>query len=78
MNCKPLYMFTIHTERPAFWPLQRLGKKNQYSMITGKRQGGGVCLYINKRWCNSVIVRETFCTQDIELLSVSLRPFYLP
>lgn len=47
-------------------------------VITGKSQGGGVCLYINERWCNSVIVRESLCTQDIELLSVSLRPFYLP
>ncbi len=38
------------------------------SPITGKRQGGGVCLYINKRWFNSVIIRETLCTQDIEFL----------
>lgn len=42
------------------------------SLITCKSQGGGVCLYIHKRWCNSVILRETLCTQDIELLSVSL------
>lgn len=40
--------------------------------------GGGVCLYVNKRWCKSVIVREKFCTADVELLSVSLQPHYLP
>ncbi len=47
---------------------------------TGKATGGGVCLYVNERWCNikSVIVRERLCTPDIELLSVSLRPPYLP
>ena len=45
---------------------------------TGKSSGGGVCLYINQRWCKSVIVREKLCTADLELLSVSLRPPYLP
>lgn len=46
--------------------------------VTGKSLGRGVCLYVNKNWCKTVIVRETLCTKDIELLSVSLRPFYLP
>lgn len=45
---------------------------------TGKSRGGGVCLYVNKRYCSSVTVRERLCTPDVELLSVSLRPFYLP
>ena len=35
----------------------------------------GVCLYVNKRWCKTAIVREH---SEIELLSVSLRPLYLP
>ena len=49
-------------------------------VITRKSIGGGVCLYINERWCNtkSVTVRERLCTPDVELLSVSLRPGYLP
>jgi len=38
---------------------------------TGKSSAGGVCLYINERWCKTVIVREKLCTADIELLSVS-------
>ncbi|KAK7884958.1 hypothetical protein WMY93_028081 [Mugilogobius chulae] len=46
--------------------------------VTGKSLGGGVCLYVNKNWCKTVVVRETLCTPDIELLSVSLRPYYLP
>lgn len=45
--------------------------------VTGKSLGGGLCLYINKRWCSTVIIRESLCTPDIELLAVSLRPFYL-
>ena len=48
------------------------------SEVTNKTQGGGVCLYINQRYCTSVTVRERICTPDVELLSVSLRPFYLP
>lgn len=45
-------------------------------MVTG--ESVKVCLYVNKSWCNMVVVRETLCTPDIELISVSLRPFYLP
>lgn len=46
--------------------------------ITGKSHGGGVCLYINRRYYNTIVVRERLCTPDIELLTVSLRPHYLP
>lgn len=46
--------------------------------VTGKSQGGGVCLFVNERWCKNVLVRECVCTKDAELLSVSLRPPYLP
>ena len=45
---------------------------------TGKEPVGGVCFYVDKKWCNTVFVREALCTPDIELLSISLRPFYLP
>lgn len=45
--------------------------------VTRKSQGGGVCLYVNRCYCTSVTVRECICTPDVELLSVSLRPFYL-
>lgn len=44
--------------------------------VTGTSLSGVVCHH--KNWCKTVIVRETLCTRDIELLSVSLRPFYLP
>lgn len=27
--------------------------------VTGKSQGGGVCLYVNQRWCKNITVRET-------------------
>ena len=48
--------------------------------VTTKQRGGGVCLYVNERWCNreSVTVKAQLCTPEVELLSVSLRPKYLP
>ena len=45
---------------------------------TGKEKGGGVCYYVNELWCKTVSVCEQLCTTDIELLSLSLRPLYLP
>lgn len=47
---------------------------------TGKKQGGGVCLYVNDRWCHPchVTVKERVCDPNIELLTVSCRPYYLP
>lgn len=46
--------------------------------LTCKQLGGGVCLYVNKSWCTTAVVREELCNADIKLLTVSLRPFYLP
>ena len=46
--------------------------------VTGKSRGGGVCVFVNNRWCTNTTVKENLCSPDIELLSISLRPFYLP
>lgn len=48
--------------------------------ITGNSRGGRVGLFIQDDWCwrESVVVRESLCTPDIELLCVSLCPYYLP
>ncbi len=64
---------TLHIN--GFAPPLRLDRD---SKLTGKQHGGGVCLYLNTSWCSTIIVREKLCTTDIELLAVSLRPFYLP
>ncbi|XP_077981372.1 uncharacterized protein LOC144436447 [Glandiceps talaboti] len=46
--------------------------------VTGKAIGGGVCIYVNAKWCKEIQVRESICTKDIELLCMSFRPYYLP
>lgn len=53
-------------------------RMDRVAATTGKSRGGGVCLYVNERWSKTTLVREKLCTKDIELLSVSMRPFYLP
>lgn len=53
-------------------------RMNRSLEITGKSRGGGICLYVNQRYCNDVVIREKICTTDVELLTISLRPFYLP
>ena len=45
---------------------------------SGKQTGGGVCMYINDRWANNWTVKKKLCTPNIELLTVGVRPFYLP
>lgn len=47
---------------------------------SGKTKGGGVCVFINNRYCNPahITVKHKLCTKDIELLSVNLRPYYMP
>jgi hypothetical protein len=45
---------------------------------SGKKIGGGVCMYINSRWCSQVTVKAQTCTPNYELLQLQCRPFYLP
>lgn len=47
---------------------------------SGKQEGGGLILLANNKWCNPThaIIKEQICNKDIELLAVSLRPYYLP
>ena len=47
---------------------------------TGKERGGGVCLYVSEKFCDraNVTVKQRMCTPELELISVSLRPRYLP
>ena len=45
---------------------------------SGKSRGGGVAWYINESWCSNITIKDSICSNNIELLSISLRPFYLP
>ncbi|GFS24505.1 endonuclease domain of the non-LTR retrotransposon LINE-1, partial [Elysia marginata] len=45
-----------------------------------KTRGGGVCLYVNHRWANpnNSHIKLTACSPNLEILTVNIRPFYLP
>ena len=45
---------------------------------SGKHHGGGVCVYINNKWCNNYKVLLCSCTENIEVLSILCRPYCLP
>lgn len=49
-------------------------------VIICKKVGGGVCVYVNDKWCHPrhVMVKERVCDSNVELLAVSSRPYYLP
>ena len=55
-------------------------RSDRDSKACGKRSGGGIALLVNNRWCNPkhATIKERICNKDIELLAVSLRPYYLP
>ena len=46
--------------------------------LTGKELGGGICFLINNRWCTDCSVLSTFCSSDLETITLQCRPFYLP
>ncbi|KAL6481971.1 hypothetical protein MHYP_G00100510 [Metynnis hypsauchen] len=45
---------------------------------SGKNKGGGVCIYVNNRWCTDVKTVGKHCSADLELLMVKCRAFYTP
>ena len=47
---------------------------------SGKKNGGGVCLLVNEKWChqNNMSVKHKVCPPNFELLTVSVRPYYIP
>ncbi len=50
------------------------------SAEAAKNKGGGVCFFINKKWCDSrnISILSRSCSPHLEHLSIICRPFYLP
>ena len=46
---------------------------------SGKKQGDGVCVFVNKKWShpNTVTVKHKHCSPAVEMLAVSIHPYYL-
>ncbi len=48
------------------------------SSLSGKTRGGGLCVYINKEWCNNAAVLSKHCSSLVEFMVVKCQPFNLP
>ena len=53
-------------------------RQDRSKQATNKSRGGGLCMYVNKRWCQNYQLKQTVCDPNIELICVALRPYYLP
>ncbi len=58
--------------------LHRLTCCRVYRDSSSKTRGGGLCVYINKEWCNNAAVLSKHCSLLVEFMVVKCRPFYLP
>ena len=45
---------------------------------SGKEKGGGLRVYVNKKWCINFNIKYKMCSALLEILVVNCRPFYLP
>jgi hypothetical protein len=47
---------------------------------SGKTRGGGVCLFVNNRWCVMSNIKEVsrYCLPEVEYIMISCRPHDLP
>jgi len=73
----------LHADYPdhsASLPGFRTVRADRDATQSGKKRGGGIAVYVNERWCHPdhVCVKERFCSPNIELLAVGMRPYYLP
>lgn len=55
-----------------------LFRADRDAVSSGKSRGGGLCIYINKDWCANATSVFKHCSELVEFLIVSCRPFYLP
>ncbi len=59
-------------------PNFQLIRADRNAESTGKSRGGGMCFYINERWCTDVTVLKKMCSSDLETLFINCKPFYSP
>ena len=52
--------------------------RHDRTRASGKAIGGGLCVYVLQNWCSDSRVIDTYCSPDLEAMSVQCRPFYLP
>ncbi|KAM7373781.1 hypothetical protein PAMA_022061 [Pampus argenteus] len=56
----------------------RTVQRHDRTADSGKRKGGGLCMYVNISWCTNTVITDRHCSPDIEYLTIKCRPIYLP
>ncbi len=56
----------------------RIAHRADRTADSGKSRGRGLCVYSNNSWCTSTVITDTYCSPDLEYLSVRCCPFNLP
>lgn len=53
-------------------------RADRNTTLCGKTRGGGLCVYINTEWCKNSVLVSSYCSSQLEFVTVRCRPFYLP
>ena len=80
-DCNVLYFSNRETLSESVQPacfFTHCADRNKH--LSGKKKGGGVCLMINETWCdhNNIQELKSFCSPDLEFLTIKCRLHYLP
>uniref|UniRef100_A0A1A8GH13 Reverse transcriptase domain-containing protein n=1 Tax=Nothobranchius korthausae TaxID=1143690 RepID=A0A1A8GH13_9TELE len=53
-------------------------RADRNAALCWKARGGGLCIYINEKWCKNSVLASSYCSPMVEFVTVRCRPFYLP
>ena len=66
------------TETAAELEGRSLFRADRDRIQSGKERGGGVAIYTKDSWCRNTKIVSSFCSPELEYISIKCRPFYLP
>ncbi|XP_058013047.1 uncharacterized protein LOC131185023 [Ahaetulla prasina] len=56
----------------------QIERSDRIPETSGKKKGGGLCLYINTTWCQDFNIIYKFCDNNLETLIINCKPYYSP
>lgn len=77
----------VHLKEQPFKPLlpsiflsgaRSITKKTERNGDSGKSRGGGLCVYINDSWWKNAKTLDSYCSPNLEYLTVKWRPVHIP
>ncbi|XP_058010955.1 uncharacterized protein LOC131184050 [Ahaetulla prasina] len=56
----------------------QIERSDRIPETSGKKKGGGLCLYISRNWCQDFKIIYKFCDNNLETLIINCKPYYSP